>query len=154
MEISQKTAATARSESFYSNNHPKVLLFLDLRRAVPDADQQTYCREARTGEYDWIREYQYEVSNTRDVGINATYLLQFENGQCKYLDLNTRMRCNKRTRGAQGADPRTEFPRPSKVAPKYQPDFPASPENFTLQKNQSLLSIDCSSSLPMYSMAM
>lgn len=67
------------------------------------------------GEYEWVREYQYDVTNARDAGTSSTYLLRFEGGRCSYLDLNTRMKCSKRTRSSQGMDPRTEFPRPSKV---------------------------------------
>lgn len=74
------------------------------------------CREASTGEYEWVREYQYEVSNMRDAGAGSTYLLRVGEGTASYLDLNTRMKCTKRTRSSQGGDPRTEFPRPSKVS--------------------------------------
>ena len=62
-----------------------------------------------------MREYQYEITNTKDNGASSTYLLQFEEGKCTYLDLNTRMKCVKRTRSSQGSNPRTEFPHPSKV---------------------------------------
>lgn len=80
------------------------------------------CREAREGEYEWVREYQYDVSNKQDAGGGtSTYLLHLEDGRATYVDLNTRMRCTKRTRGSQGADLRTEFPRPSKVGSPGQP---------------------------------
>lgn len=72
------------------------------------------CREARAGEYEWVREYQFDA-NLRDSAINPTYLLQFEEGRCTYLDLNTRLRCSKRARTSQISDPRAEFPRPSRV---------------------------------------
>ena len=75
----------------------------------------SHCREAKTGEYEWAREYQYD-SNLRDANVNPTYLLQFEEGKCTYLDLNTRLRCTKRARTSQASDPKTEFPRPSKVS--------------------------------------
>lgn len=76
-----------------------------------DGDQ---ARDAREGEYEWVREYLFDA-NVNNSGVNPTFLLQFEGGECKYLDLNTRLKCNKRTRSSQGSDISKDFIRPSKI---------------------------------------
>jgi len=74
------------------------------------------------GEYEWLREYLYEA-NAGETGAKSTFLLQFEGGACKYLELSNKLTCKKRTRSSQGSDISKEFTRPSKVPPPFPVSF-------------------------------
>jgi hypothetical protein len=91
-------------------------------------------RDAREGEYEWVREYLFDA-NVNNSGVNPTFLLQFEGGECKYLDLNTRLKCNKRTRSSQGSDISKDFIRPSKVRAVFPTIEHSKTDNVTCNKH-------------------
>ena len=66
------------------------------------------------GEYEWVREYLYDVKQDEE---KRTYILRETPSYMGYVDLNTRLMVHKRGKRlkSETAAQQTEFPRPETV---------------------------------------